>query len=82
MAEKEKENAPEAAESAIVEPGEVSTWLTEQGFGHEVMEKDHQGVEILKVEPQFLLPFATALYAYGLTLYAAKAPTTLALVRS
>ena len=65
MADNEKENASETAESAIIEAGEVSTWLTEQGFGHEVMERDHLGIEILKVEPQFLLPFATALYAYG-----------------
>ena len=65
MADKEKENASDAAESAIIEAGEVSTWLTEQGFGHEAMERDHLGIEILKVEPQFLLPFATALYAYG-----------------
>ncbi|MEL7331501.1 MAG: NAD(P)H-quinone oxidoreductase subunit J, partial [Cyanobacteria bacterium J06560_2] len=65
MADKEKEKGPDAEESAIVEPGEVSNWLTEQGFGHEVMERDHLGIEILKVDPQFLLPFATALYAYG-----------------
>ncbi|MGB7251238.1 MAG: NADH-quinone oxidoreductase subunit C, partial [Phormidesmis sp.] len=52
-------------ESAIVEAGEVSLWLSEQGFAHEVMEPDHAGVEILKVDPEFLLPFATALYAYG-----------------
>ena len=65
MADKEKENASDAAESAIIEAGEASTWLTEQGFGHEAMERDHLGIEILKVEPQFLLPFATALYAYG-----------------
>ena len=69
MADKEKEKGseaiPESEETAIVEAGEVSTWLTEQGFGHEVMARDHLGVEILKVEPQFLLPFATALYAYG-----------------
>ncbi|MEL6489548.1 MAG: NAD(P)H-quinone oxidoreductase subunit J [Cyanobacteria bacterium J06634_6] len=66
MADNEKEKAEGQEEaSAIVEPGEVSTWLTEQGFGHEVMEKDHLGVEILKVDRQFLLPFATALYAYG-----------------
>ncbi len=57
---------PEATEtSSIVEAGEVSKWLTENGFGHEILEPDHLGVEILKVEPQFLIPFCTALYAYG-----------------
>lgn len=50
---------------AIVEAGPVSTWLTEQGFSHEIMERDHLNVELLKVEPAFLIPFCTALYAYG-----------------
>ena len=54
-----------AEETAIVEAGPVSTWLTEQGFSHEIMERDHLGVELLKVEPAFLIPFCTALYAYG-----------------
>lgn len=53
------------AEGAIVEAGAVSTWLTEQGFAHEIMERDHLGVELLKVDPAFLIPFCTALYAYG-----------------
>ena len=50
---------------ALVEAGPVSSWLTEQGFDHEIMERDHIGVELLKVEPAFLIPFCTALYAYG-----------------
>ncbi|MEO0867696.1 MAG: NAD(P)H-quinone oxidoreductase subunit J [Cyanobacteria bacterium J06642_11] len=50
---------------AIVEAGPVSSWLTEQGFAHEIMERDHLGIELLKVEPAFLIPFCTALYAYG-----------------
>ncbi|MGB3299357.1 MAG: NADH-quinone oxidoreductase subunit C, partial [Phormidesmis sp.] len=63
MADTEEKKGSE--ETAIVEAGEVSTWLSEQGFAHEVMEKDHAGVEVLKVDPDFLLPFATALYANG-----------------
>lgn len=58
--------APEAApETAIVEAGKISRWLTENGFEHEVMEADHLKVEIVKVDREFLLPFCTALYAYG-----------------
>ena len=43
----------------------VSQWLTNNGFEHEFLGLDKQGVPILKVERQFLLPFSTALYAYG-----------------
>lgn len=67
MAE-ESQSAPETTEQAetkIVEAGKTSRWLTENGFEHEVMESDHQGVEILKVDRDFLLPISTALYAYG-----------------
>jgi NAD(P)H-quinone oxidoreductase subunit J len=54
-----------AEATAIIEAGEVSTWLSQQGFAHEIMERDHAGIEVLKVDAPFLLPFATALYAYG-----------------
>ncbi|ESA35602.1 nadh dehydrogenase subunit j [Leptolyngbya sp. Heron Island J] len=64
MADEETKPAAEEA-GALVEPGSVSSWLTEQGFAHEIMERDHLGIELLKVEPQFLIPFCTALYAYG-----------------
>lgn len=57
------QDSPEASE--LVEAGVVSKWLTENGFGHEILEPDHLGTEVLKVEPQFLIPFCTALYAYG-----------------
>lgn len=60
---KEKQDDKESQQ--IVEAGKISKWLTENGFEHEAMERDHLGVEILKVEPQFLIPLATALYAYG-----------------
>jgi NAD(P)H-quinone oxidoreductase subunit J len=60
-----KDEAQAQEASDIVEAGQVSRWLTENGFNHEVLEPDHRGVEMLKVEPEFLIPFATALYAYG-----------------
>lgn len=69
MAEETKANgaeAPEEQESGpIVEAGTVSKWLSENGFDHDIMEPDHQGVEILQVEAPFLLPICTALYGYG-----------------
>jgi NAD(P)H-quinone oxidoreductase subunit J len=51
---------------AIVPAGQVSQWLTKNGFvDHTIMEVDHLGVEIIRVEAQFLLPICTALYGYG-----------------
>lgn len=52
-------------ETAIVEAGKVSQWLTQNGFEHEALAADHLGVEILKVDRDFLIPMSTALYAYG-----------------
>ncbi|NJS11837.1 MAG: NAD(P)H-quinone oxidoreductase subunit J [Microcoleus sp. CSU_2_2] len=52
-------------ESAIVEAGKVSQWLTQNGFEHEALVADNLGVEILKVDREFLIPMSTALYAYG-----------------
>ncbi|HEY9646016.1 MAG TPA: NAD(P)H-quinone oxidoreductase subunit J, partial [Chroococcidiopsis sp.] len=60
------EATPTPAESgSIVEVGPVSIWLTSNGFDHESLEPSHLGVEVLRVDPEFLIPFATALYAYG-----------------
>ena len=60
---------PEAAivpdSSPIQEIGPLSHRLTADGFIHESLGLDHLGVEILKVDRAFLVPFATALYAYG-----------------
>ncbi len=64
MADNETKSGTEEA-GKLVEAGPVSSWLTQQGFAHEIMERDHLGVELLKVEPAFLIPFCTALYAYG-----------------
>jgi NAD(P)H-quinone oxidoreductase subunit J len=55
--------APET--SQIVEAGKTSRWLTENGFEHEVMKADHLGIEVVKVDRDFLLPFCAALRAYG-----------------
>lgn len=78
MAEEDSKQADPEAEKAegsglapvttgveIAEAGKVSGWLTENGFEHKALERDHRGVEIIKVEPDFLLPLSTALYAYG-----------------
>jgi NAD(P)H-quinone oxidoreductase subunit J len=62
----ENTNAEESTESTqIVPAGKVYTWLSENGFESEVLAADHLGIEIIKVEPEFLIPLATALYAYG-----------------
>ncbi len=63
--ENKPDNAPEAEETAIVEAGPVSSWLTENDFDNEALEPDHLGIELIKVEPDFLIPLCTALYAYG-----------------
>ncbi len=55
----------ESEEAPVVEAGKVSQWLTENGFEHQFLEPDHLGVEIIKVDRDFLIPLATALYAYG-----------------
>jgi len=55
----------QSEQQSIVKAGEVSQWLTENDFAHESLEPDHEGVEVIKVEPDFLLPLCTALYAYG-----------------
>ena len=60
------DNALESEKIAIVgAAGPVSSWLMKNGFEHETLEPDHLGVELIKVESEFLIPLATALYAYG-----------------
>ncbi len=68
MAESEINETTEITPAAapIVPAGKVSQWLTQNGFSNHLSEDaDKSGVEIITVEPQFLLPIATALYAYG-----------------
>lgn len=55
----------QATETTIVETGKTSKWLTQNGFDHEFMGLDASGVEMIKVEPELLIPFSTALYANG-----------------
>jgi NAD(P)H-quinone oxidoreductase subunit J len=62
----EEESKPvTVAEAPLVKPGKVSQWLGSNGFFHEFLELDANGVEIIKVPADFLLPISTALYAYG-----------------
>ncbi len=65
MAEAVSKQEENGVAGELVTPGKVSSWLTAQGFEQEALESDHLGVEMIKVEPEFLLPIATALYAYG-----------------
>jgi NAD(P)H-quinone oxidoreductase subunit J len=58
-------NSSAEEETKPIAVGVVAGWLTENGFDCEALELDKQGVEILKVDPDFLIPLATALYAYG-----------------
>jgi NAD(P)H-quinone oxidoreductase subunit J len=60
-----EDQAEQTTEEAITPAGPVSSWLTENGFEHEILEADHLGVEMMQVEPDLLIPLATALYAYG-----------------
>lgn len=64
-----EENAPESVESsetvALVQAGPTSIWLNDNGFDHETLAPDHLGVELIKVDPDFLIPISTALYANG-----------------
>ncbi|MGD1805937.1 NAD(P)H-quinone oxidoreductase subunit J [Dapis sp. BLCC M126] len=55
----------ESEEAPVIEAGKVSQWLAENGFEHQFLEPDHLGVEIIKVDRDFLIPLSTALYAYG-----------------
>ena len=59
------DQAEQTSEKAIIPAGPVSSWLTENGFEHDILEADHLGVEMIQVEPDLLIPLATALYAYG-----------------
>ncbi len=65
MAEETKPAETGAEETAIVEAGKTSQWLTSNGFDHEALAPDHLGVEMISIEPDFLVPLCTALYANG-----------------
>jgi NAD(P)H-quinone oxidoreductase subunit J len=62
----ENANTEENTEASQLVPGGIaSSWLAENGFANEPLEPDHSGVELIRVEPEYLIPIATALYAYG-----------------
>jgi len=62
---KNNENTPETEENKPVPAGPVASWLSENGFAGVALEPDNLGVEVIKLEPEVLIPIATALYAYG-----------------
>ena len=69
MAEADSQAAGSAIASTeaapIVEQGKISSWLSQNGFEHESLGLDVSQVEVLKIDRDLLIPFATALYAYG-----------------
>jgi NAD(P)H-quinone oxidoreductase subunit J len=54
-----------ATTAAIIEAGKVSRQLTQDGFANQPLAPDTSGVEVIKIERDFLIPICTALYAYG-----------------
>lgn len=52
-------------ETAIVEAGPVSQWLSQNGFQHDALERSHDDVEVIKVDRDYLIPLSTALFANG-----------------
>ena len=68
MAEESPKNGNETEEQTEDKPvpaGPVSKWLTENGFANDALEADNLGVELIEVNPEVLIPIATALYASG-----------------
>lgn len=65
MSEAEAKNLAAAETAALVPAGPVASWLASNGFEVESLAVDHLGIEQIKIEPEYLLPLATALYAYG-----------------
>ncbi len=61
----DEQQAPLAESASLAEAGKVSKWLSTNGFDHEFLGLDASGVEMVKVDRDFLIPICTALYAYG-----------------
>ena len=62
---KNASSSPNKEASPGPEPGPVSRWLSQQGFDHRVLERDHLGVETIAVDSLVLEPVAAALKAFG-----------------
>ena len=62
-----KKSSTSDAAGAVVapEPGQVSQWLSKQGFDHNSLEPDHLGVEQIAVEAAVLPMIAAALKSNG-----------------
>jgi NAD(P)H-quinone oxidoreductase subunit J len=52
-------------DAPIIAAGKTALWLTENGLSCESLERDHLGVELIKVTVDDLLPVCTALYNSG-----------------
>lgn len=65
MAEEGNNKPAETEAEESVEAGPISQWLSQNGFAHENLGKDCQGVEVIKIDREVTVPIATALYAYG-----------------
>ncbi|MCY7276331.1 MAG: NAD(P)H-quinone oxidoreductase subunit J [Phormidesmis sp. CAN_BIN44] len=65
MAEELQPTSPETEAAPIIEAGKTSKWLTQNGFEHEFLGRDASGTEMIKVDAELLIPFSTALLAYG-----------------
>ncbi len=48
-----------------VQPGDVSKWLSQNGFEHIVLERDHLGIEVIGIEAISLTDIARALKSFG-----------------
>ena len=56
-----KDSQPESTSENVPQPGLISTWLSNQGLDHNVLDQDHLGVEIIGVEPNNLKIIAKSL---------------------
>ncbi len=64
--EPQSQNEQKAEINTGPQAGPISQWLSEKGFPHQVLERDHLGVEIIGVEPtESLFAVASALKRNG-----------------
>ena len=67
MNEKDSKENNGANQEEVIPPkiSEVSNLLSKEGLDHDLLEEDHLGVEIIAVEPKFLLLIASKLKSIG-----------------